>query len=101
MSKVKLLLDVITDIRSLAGSLQVLADTMTESEPSGATKPKKKDTEKTKEVKLEDVRMVLADKSRSGKTAEVKQLISTFGADKLSDVDPSNYAELLKKAEVL
>ncbi len=101
MSKVKLLLDVITDIRSLADSLQVLADTMTESEPSGATKPKKKDTEKPKEVKLEDVRMVLADKSRSGKTAEVKQLISTFGADKLSDVDPSNYAELLKKAEVL
>lgn len=101
MSKVKLLLDVITDIRSLADSLQVLADAMAESEPSDITKPKKKDTEKPKEVKLEDVRMVLADKSRSGKTAELKALISTFGAEKLSDIDQSNYAELLKKAKVL
>lgn len=61
----------------------------------------KQETKPEKQLKLEDVRAVLADKSRSGKTAEVKALITTFGADKLSDIEPSNYAELMKKAEVL
>ena len=56
---------------------------------------------KEKALTLEDVRGVLADKSRSGKTAEVKALITSFGADKLSSVKASDYAELMKKAEVL
>lgn len=59
------------------------------------------ETQGAKTYKLEDVRAKLADLSRAGKSAEVKQIISLFNAEKLSDVDPSNYAELMAKAEAL
>ena len=52
-------------------------------------------------VTLEEVRAVLAEKSVAGRRAEVQALIREFGADKLSAVDPSQYAALKAKAEVL
>ena len=54
-----------------------------------------------KSVTLDEVRAALAEKSRAGYTADVKALIAKYGADKLSDVDPANYAALLKDAEVI
>ena len=50
---------------------------------------------------LDEVRAALAEKSRAGYTADVKALIAKYGVDKLSDVDPANYAALLKDAEVI
>lgn len=52
-------------------------------------------------VTLEQVRGVLADKSRAGHTAEVKEIISRYGAEKLSAVDPANFPAILKAAEGL
>lgn len=115
MSKVKLLLDVVGDIRSLADSLQAVADAMTQSEPEAETPAagteKKADTKKAepapspapeeKPLTLEEVRAVLAEKSRAGHTAEVKALLIKHGADKLSDIDPAEYPALLADAEVL
>lgn len=126
MGKVKLLLDVIGDLRSLADSLQAVADavadngtaeaeltTTKESEKAGKTgkAAAKKDTAK-KDVKpaakqeekpltLEEVRAVLAEKSRAGHTAEVRELLNRHGADKLSEIDPAEYPSLLAEAEVL
>lgn len=54
-----------------------------------------------KSVSLEEVRAVLAEKSRAGKTAAVKELLRKHGADKLSDIDTSEFAALLAEAEVL
>lgn len=48
---------------------------------------------------LEDVRAVLAEKSRAGHTEEVKALITKYGAERLSAVDPSNYEALMADAE--
>ena len=119
MSKVTAMLDaavaVITDIRSLADSLQALVDAMSENAPAEkpavkAAKPKKIAAKETaaepapkeeKPLNLEDVRAVLADKSRKGHTAEVKALLTKHGADKLSEIDPAEYAALLADAEVL
>lgn len=50
---------------------------------------------------ITDVRKVLAEKSRKGQTAKVKELLIKYGADKLSEIDPSKYADLLSDAEVL
>ena len=50
---------------------------------------------------LEEVRAVLADKSRAGHTAEIRELLKKYGASKLSLVDPKHYEALLKDAEVL
>lgn len=52
-------------------------------------------------VPLEKVRSVLADKSRLGHTAEVKDLLRKHGAVKLSEVDPAEYPQLLLEAEGL
>lgn len=122
MGKVKLLLDVIGDLRSLADSLQAVADAVAENDASAemtATKEaeekgrskaaaKKITAKKTpkaepeeKPLTLEEVRAVLAEKSRAGHTAEVKELLNKHGADKLSEIDPAEYPALLADAEVL
>lgn len=122
MGKVKLLLDVIEDLRSLADSLQTIANavenndaaeemtTTKESEENSKSKATSKKTMAKKVAKqepekkpltLEEVRATLAEKSRAGYTAEVKALINKHGADKLSEVNPSEYAALLADVEVL
>ena len=122
MGKVKLLLDVIGDLRSLADSLQAVADAVAENDASAemtaakeaeekgrpkaaAKKNTAKKTVKTepeeKPLTLEEVRAVLAEKSRAGHTAEVKELLNKHGADKLSEIDPAEYPALLAEAEVL
>lgn len=50
---------------------------------------------------LEAVRAVLADKSRNGYTAEVRELLQKHGADRLSQIPPERYRSLLLEAEVL
>ena len=58
--------------------------------------------EPVKAVTKEDVRLVLAEKSRSGYRAEVKALLTAHGAEKLSDItDPETLAAILKEAEVI
>lgn len=58
-----------------------------------------------KEVKpvltLEEVRTVLAEKSRNGFTSEIKNLLKKYGASKLSEVDSKDYEALLKDTEKL
>jgi len=52
-------------------------------------------------IALETVRAVLAEKSRAGHTAKVRELLEKHGAAKLSEIDPSEYPSLLAEAEVL
>ena len=122
MGKVKLLLEVIGDLRSLADSLQAVADAVADNGAVEAGKPDAKEPEKAgkagkaakkeekpvakqaqeeKPLTLEEVRAVLAEKSRAGHTAEVRELLNKHGADKLSGIDPAEYAALLAEAEVL
>ena len=50
---------------------------------------------------LEQVRAVLANKSRQGHTAEIRALLQKYGASKLSSIAPANYKALLADVEVL
>lgn len=50
---------------------------------------------------LEEVRAVLADKSRAGFTAQIRSLLQKHGADRLSGIDPVNYKALLADTEGL
>lgn len=52
-------------------------------------------------ITLEEVRAVLAEKSRLGSTDKIRELLLKHGASKLSDISPSEYPSLLKSAEVL
>lgn len=52
-------------------------------------------------LSLEEVRAILAEKSRLGFTAQIQQLLEKYGASKLSKIDPAYYQALLKDAEEL
>lgn len=106
MSKIKLLLNVVGDLRSLADSLQAVAEAIAGSEPAETAqteKPAKVKEAKSpqKPVTLEQVRAALAEKSQQGFTAEVRALLEKYGAPKLSQIDQVNYAALLADAEAL
>ena len=58
-------------------------------------------TPTSKALTLVDVRAALADKSRAGHTEAVRGLLEKYGATKLSDINPENYAALLADAEAL
>ena len=122
MSEISALLD---EIKSCGNTLISIYDELysliDRKEPNEEEKPKttrrrktkneelKTDTAAVEEVPqetpkpatLDEVRAALAERSRNGYTSDVKALIAKYGADKLSDVDPANYAALLKDAEVI
>ena len=99
MSKAKLLLAVAEDLRSLADSVQAVADAMLPNEPTVDAEPTVPAPQK--ELTLEEVRAVLGEKSRAGFTAEIQALLKKYGAPKLSGIDPKHYAALLKDVEGL
>lgn len=73
----------------------------TPAEAPVAEAPPKEEAPREKPLTLEAVRAVLAEKSRSGHTAEVRALLLKHGADKLSEIDPAEYPALLAEVEVL
>jgi len=110
-------------ITELASALHVLANASYETAlvlKSGKPEPTKTEIAATKEEKttkprvdtapeekklapeaitLEQVRARLAALTQSGKQAEVKALITKYGAEKLSDIPKGKYPELLRDAE--
>ena len=72
-------------------------------EPQAAEAPKEQPApeQKAETVTFVQLRSRLSEISRSGKTAEVKELIAKYGASKLSDIAESDYAAVLAEAEGL
>ena len=99
MSKISDLDLIIQELRAAAQSLMNAADGLTElhREPAEGTKA----PEPPKPPTLEQVRAVLAEKSRDGHTDNIRELLKEFGADRLSEVAPECYEALLRKAEGL
>ena len=99
MSKMSELDLCVGELRNAAQSLNSAADSL--AALFGGGQPRELAQPKPKAVTLEEVRAVLAEKSRSGHTAKVRELLEKHGAAKLSEVDPTKYAALLADAEVL
>lgn len=53
------------------------------------------------DVTIEDIRAVLAEKSQDGLTSKVKELLTSFGANKLSAVKVEDYPRLFMEAKKL
>jgi len=102
MSKIKLALDVVEDLRGLANSIESLVNAMGNNNTAEVPVTSEEVVPPKEEpISIEEVRAVLAAKSQGGKQLEVKALIIKYGANKLTDIDPSCYKDLLKEAEVL
>lgn len=58
-------------------------------------------TSEKNEITIEEVREVLAQKSKNGRTEEIKTLLMKFGANKLSQVKSEDFAQIIIEAEKL
>ena len=105
MSKVKLLLDVVDDMRRLADSLQSVADSITGNTPSVDQPDQQPEPQpeqpKAPVITIDQVRAVLVEKNSQGKTKEVKALLYKYDAGKLSGVKPEDYPALMEEAKKL
>lgn len=63
--------------------------------------PTKDEHSNSKNYSKEDVRGILSSKSASGYGKEVKALLKKYGADKLSTLNPDDYASVVSEAEVI
>ena len=106
MSKTKRLLDVVDGLRSLADSLELVADSIEENTPTDQ-RGSEKHTEPPAPLAppplptIDQVRALLAEKSGEGKTKEVKALLNKYDAGKLSGVKPEDYPALMEEARSL
>ena len=103
MSKMNDMDITIEELRNAAAAINEAANWLAAqfSSDADATSVAEAKTEKKPELTLEDIRAVLAEKSRMGHTAAIRTLLQKYGASKLSGVDPKHYEALLKNAEVL
>ena len=97
MSKMSEMAATIEELRSAAASINEVANWLAQ---QFSTTEETKTPEKPA-LTLEQVRAVLADKSRAGHTAAIRTLLQKYGASKLSGIDPQHYEALLHEAEVL
>lgn len=100
MSKMSELDATIRELRDIAFSINSIANWLTGAF-SGDTDEEAPVEVKEPALTLEQVRAILAEKSRSGFTAQVRDLLLKYGAKKLSEIDPENYKALVADAEVL
>ena len=105
MSRMSDMAATIEELRNAAAAITDVANWLTELFSTTATVDETQESESVSpavpQLTLEQVRAVLADKSRMGFTAEIRALLQKYGAAKLSGIDPVHYKALVADAEVL
>lgn len=102
MAKISELDLIIKELRSAAESITAVADGLIKLFSAAPEPEDKKPEPAANPVTLEDVRKVLANHSRNGKTEQVKALLTKYGAERLSDItNPDTLVLLFKDAEAL
>ncbi len=105
MSRMSDMAATIEELRNAAAAITDVANWLTEMFSTTATVDETQESESVSPAEpvltLEQVRAVLADKSRMGFTAEIRALLQKYGAAKLSGIAPANYKALVADAEVL
>ncbi len=102
MSKINEVEQTIRDLQDAASLLNDTANWLYELFSADKVQEHNTDSAETqKQLTLEEVRAVCAEKSRAGFTAEAKSIITKHGADKLSAIKPEEYAAVLAEVEVL
>ena len=96
------MLDAIEQIalQSAEFKVQSVKEAPAEPEPVKQAEPVKTEAKDPRTATMEQVRGLLAEKSRSGFRAEVKALLTAHGVEKLSEItDPAELGRLLGEAE--
>ena len=101
MSKMSDMAATIEELHNAAAVITDVANWLTEMFSTTADEAPDAAAPAEPQLTLEQVRAVLADKSRMGFTAEIRSLLQKYGAAKLSGIDPVHYEALVAEAEVL
>ena len=110
MSKMNELAIELQELKRCGETLISIADTLTALFSAGGEEPEAQPALETKQPEparqektysFTDVRGILANKSRQGHTVAVKDLLRKYGAKKLSDLAPENYAAIVADVEAL
>lgn len=106
MSKMSDMAQAIEELRGAAAAINDIANWLTETfssdaEPEVEAAPAPAAKEPEPVLAFEDVRAILADKSREGFTAQIRELLKKYGASKLSEVEAKHYRALIKDVEGL
>ena len=72
-----------------------------EEKPKTKAKKEAEPAPEKKAITLEEVRTILAEKSRAGFTEQVREIIAKHGAKKLSEIAPAEYEAVIAEVEVL
>ena len=101
MSKMKQLNELINEMESTAKYYLRLVDEfkkLLSSEEEIVTTKEKLKSEPEKELKLEDLRAVLATKAKDGYKNEIRALLNKYGAESLSALATEHYAAVIEEA---
>jgi hypothetical protein len=84
-------------IAEIAEEIKAMYESAQETDAGGG----ESESPKPKAPTLEEVRGILADKASRGHRDAVQSLINKHGANRLSDIDPSEYPTLIKEAQAI
>lgn len=118
MSQIKLLLDIVSDLKHLSDSLEEYARAVAqneklslndfeqiyppvEDENTVINAVPEKETEPLKAVTLEEIRGLAAAKAQSGLRKEVKALVMKYGVTSLSVLPEDRFPEFLAELEAM
>lgn len=90
---------IVIELRNEAESLTKIADFLEREIVAPFAEGVSPETEEAEPLRLEDVRAVLAELSRAGKTKDVRAKLDELGAKRLSEVDPARYPQLMAWAK--
>ena len=99
MSKMSDMAATIEELRTAAAAINDAANWL--AEMFSGEKAEKPAAPAEPALTLEQVRAILANRSRQGHTAEIRALLQKYGASKLSGINPADYKALLADTEVL
>lgn len=101
MTKLGRLLKEYTKEPEESAATESKSESHTESEPTPVSFSDKQEETAAKAYTFVDVRKAFSAKSHAGYTAQVKELIGMYGADRLSDIKEADYPSLMADLEVI
>lgn len=111
MSRTKLALDVVQDLRSLADSIEVLANAIVDGAPEQSDTPKQsvadnappepQTTAIEKPLSLVELRAYVAERSTPENRPKIKALLVKHGVNKLTELPEDQYEALKREVAAL
>jgi len=110
MSKMKLALDVVQDLRNLADSLEALANAADSGDPStseqpaatpGPAEPQQQKHPEAPKPTLVELRAFVAEKSTPENRPKIKAILEKYGVKKLTELPEDQYPALMREVEEL